>query len=131
MSSDLYLYSYPKQSVKPKVRTCWNLNKPVSHIDDVYGEVEGNAQVQEWWLKSICCQDALLFIAPTDETGSYDGDQEFSITKEQLIVFRQNIIDLDFKDEEKSEWILERLNDLQKLIDTFDFDNNYLTVHTD
>lgn len=131
MSHDVYLYSYPKHSVKAKVRTAWNLYKPVSHIDDVYCEVEGDVDVQEWWLKTGACYNALGLLTPKDSDGHYHGDSEFSISKEQLITFRQNIIDLDWKDEEMSEWIIERMADLQRLIDTFDFENNYLTVHTD
>lgn len=131
MSHDVYLYSYPKSSVKASVRTSWNLNLPVSHVDDVYCEVDGDADEQVWWLKTSACSDALNLLTPKDEDGYYNGDREFSVTKEQLIAFRQNIIDLDFKGGHLSEWITQRMADLQKLIDTFDFETHYLTVHTD
>lgn len=131
MSHDVYLYSYPKEAVPVDVRVEWAMDRPVSHIDDVFGEVEDKVSVQEWWLKTAACSAALDLLTPKDSDGHYNGDSEFPIGKEQLITFRQNIIDLDWKDEEMSEWIIQRMDDLQKLIDTFDFENNYLTVHTD
>lgn len=131
MSSDVYLYSYPKDAVSKEAAVAWELNKPVSRVDHVHGEVLDDLDNLEWSARVSFCYDAVALITPKDKGGRYDGDQEFSITRAQLIMFKSGIERLDQNDNLREQRVKDSLAKLQELIGTFDFDNNYLTVHTD
>lgn len=131
MGTSVYMYSYPKDAVSKRVQQAWNQNKPISHLDYVYEEVEGKAEVLEWSAKYGFCMEALRLLAPNNQSGEHDGDQEFSLRRDQLIKFKADIESLDITPERDDEWSRRSLNELQRLIDTFDFDTKYLTVYTD
>ncbi|QXO09686.1 hypothetical protein pEaSNUABM11_00262 [Erwinia phage pEa_SNUABM_11] len=131
MGTSVYLHSYPKTSVSAKVQKAWDNNKPISHLDYVYEEVEGRADKLEWSAKYGFCLEAVNLLTPKDANGAHDGDQEFSITKEQLIAFKANIEQLDVGGTLDERWTKLSLANLQTLIDTFDFDAKYLTLFTD
>lgn len=126
-----YFYSYPKTSVSGIVRNAWDRNKPISHIDHVYGEVENDQDKMEWSARTSFCYEALKLITPKDKEGCYHGDEEFSISRETLIAFKANVEQLDQKDAMSEDWVKVTLHELQQLIDTFNFDEKYLTVQTD
>lgn len=131
MSICLYLYSYPKTAVKASVREAWDKGGIVSHMHDVFAEVENNADVLEWSSRVSFAYEALKRLTPKDENGHYYGDNQFSITKEQLIQLRNDILELDQNEEPLEDWAVRSLEGLLKLIDFFPFNEKYLTIMTD
>lgn len=131
MSICIYIYSYPKDSVPFDVRDAWNMGHSVSHVQDVFGEVEHDTDVLEWSPRISFCYEALNLLTPKDLLGRYHGDIEFPVTREQLIKFKKDILELDQTDVPLEEWAEKELAGLQAIIDNFNFDEKYITVHTD
>ena len=85
-----------------------------------------------WFLKEHCCYQAATVLGAIDENGKTCGDEEFSISKEQLSQFKNDIVTCDLCDDiDTPAWILEKMSQLQIIIDTFDFENDTLMVTTD
>lgn len=130
MSTDIYFYSYPKKSVSEKVRAEWEKGGWVDHINDVHGEVKNDADELVWFARLRTCSESLDLISPK-ENGRYHGDVEFPITKEIALQFADNIRDVDYKDQTLPEHVQEDITKLKQIAEMFDFDNNFLCIHTD
>ena len=104
---------------------------------DVFGEVSNDDHHLAWFIRSSWASDALNVIAPKaarNEYGRYGhGDNEFSVSKEMLQRFKDDIITFNSKEgnDPIPVEIMEQLAELQTLIDTHPFDTRYLTIHTD
>lgn len=134
MSIDVYIYSYPKTDVSKVAAGAWDKGQAVSHVGHVFAEVKGDTDVLEWCERISFCYEALQRLTPKDDKGHYRGDNEFPVGKEQLITFKENIINLDQTEEDgidDKEYVGRSLDKLQELIDNFNFDEKYLTIHTD
>lgn len=129
MSIDLYFYSYPKAAVKESVRHAWDNQQFVDHIDDVHGEV--SEQDKMVWVERLSfCWNAFNKLKSELNISTVSGSSEFAINKEQLTAFKRYIEELD-QPTPRDDWKQRALEELQKLIETFDFESNYLTLHTD
>lgn len=85
-----------------------------------------------WFLKEHCCYQAATVLGAIDENGKTCGDKGFFVSKEQLFQFKNDIISGDlYNDTNVPTWILEKISQLQIIIDTFDFENDTLIVTTD
>ena len=64
--------------------------------------------------------------------GKHVGMKNFPSLKEQLSQFKNDIVTCDLCDDiDTPAWILEKMSQLQIIIDTFDFENDTLMVTTD
>ena len=129
MSIDLYIYSYPKTAVKESVRQAWDNQQFVDHVDDIHGEISDRGELV-WAERLSFCWNAFNKLKTELNITTVSGSSEFAINKEQLAAFKQYIEELD-QLIPRDEWKQRALEELQKLIETFDFESNYLTIHTD
>lgn len=130
MSTDIYFYSYPKNSVSEKVRAEWEKGGWVDHNDDVHGEVKDDADKLVWFARLRTCSDSLSLICPKPN-GRYYGEVEFPITKEIALQFADNIRDVDYKGQDLPDHVSENMVKLKQITEVFDFENNFLCIHTD
>ena len=129
MSIDIYVYSYSKSAVKESVRQAWDNQQFVDHVDDIHGEISDQGELV-WTERLSFCWDAFNKLKSEFNITTVCGSSEFAINKEQLTAFKQYIEELD-QLIPRDEWKQRALEELQKLIETFDFESNYLTIHTD
>jgi len=130
MSTDIYFYSYPKDAVKKKVHEKWETGSWVNHYDDVHGEVKNNTSKLIWVAQCGICFESLNLISPK-QNGHYHGEMEFAVTKEIVLQFADFIRDVDYVDQELPEHVAENIIKLKQIAETFDFEHNFLCVHTD
>lgn len=129
MSIDIYVYSYSKSAVKESVRQAWDNQQFVDHVDDIFGEVSDQG-VLLWTERLSFCWNAFNKLKTELNITTVCGSSEFAISKEQLTAFKQYIEELD-QPTPRDDWKQRVLEELQRLIETFDFESNYLTMHTD
>lgn len=129
MSIDIYVYSYSKSAVKESVRRAWDNQQFVDHVDDIHGEISDQGELV-WTERLSFCWNAFNKLKSEFNITTVCGSSEFAINKEQLTAFKQYIEELD-QLIPRDEWKQRALEELQKLIETFDFESNYLTIHTD
>ena len=129
MSIDIYVYSYSKSAVKESVRQAWDNQQFVDHVDDIHGEISDQGELV-WTERLSFCWNAFNKLKSEINITTVCGSSEFAINKEQLTAFKQYIEELD-QLIPRDEWKQRALEELQKLIETFDFESNYLTIHTD
>lgn len=129
MSIDIYVYSYSKSAVKESVRQAWDNQQFVDHVDDIHGEISDQGELV-WTERLSFCWNAFNKLKSEFNITTVCGSSEFAINKEQLTAFKQYIEELD-QLIPRDEWKQCALEELQKLIETFDFESNYLTIHTD
>lgn len=129
MSIDIYVYSYSKSAVKESVRQAWDNQQFVDHVDDIHGEISDRGELV-WTERLSFCWNAFNKLKSEFNITTVCGSSEFAINKEQLTAFKQYIEELD-QLIPRDEWKQRALEELQKLIETFDFESNYLTIHTD
>lgn len=129
MSIDIYVYSYSKSAVKESVRQAWDNQQFVDHVDDIFGEVSDQG-VLLWTERLSFCWNAFNKLKTELNITTVCGSSEFAISKEQLTAFKQYIEELD-QPTPREDWKQRALEELQRLIETFDFESNYLTMHTD
>ncbi len=129
MSIDIYVYSYSKSAVKESVRQAWDNQQFVDHVDDIHGEISDQGELV-WTERLSFCWNAFNKLKSEFNITTVCGSSEFAINKEQLTAFKQYIEELD-QLIPRDEWKQRALEELQKLIETFDFESNYLTIHTD
>lgn len=129
MSIDIYVYSYSKSAVKESVRQAWDNQQFVDHVDDIHGEISDQGELV-WTERLSFCWNAFNKLKSEFNITTVCGSSEFAINKEQLTAFKQYIEELD-QVIPRDEWKQRALEELQKLIETFDFESNYLTIHTD
>lgn len=130
MSTDIYLTSYSKNSVKHSVYKKWKAGEWVDHFEDVYGECEDSNTLM--WVESWrCCMDAFAVISPKDEHGTNHGEMEFPISAEIIKQFVANVYSLDYKNIPPSDYLINSLNKLLGIAETFDFEHNFLCMRTD
>ena len=129
MSIDIYVYSYSKSAVKESVHQAWDNQQFVDHVDDIHGEISDQGELV-WTERLSFCWNAFNKLKSEFNITTVCGSSEFAINKEQLTAFKQYIEELD-QLIPRDEWKQRALEELQKLIETFDFESNYLTIHTD
>lgn len=129
MSIDIYVYSYSKSAVKESVRQAWDNQQFVDHVDDIHGEISDQGELV-WTERLSFCWNAFNKLKSEFNITTVCGSSEFAINKEQLTAFKHYIEELD-QLIPRDEWKQRALEELQKLIETFDFESNYLTIHTD
>lgn len=129
MSFDIYVYSYSKSAVKESVRQAWDNQQFVDHVDDIHGEISDQGELV-WTERLSFCWNAFNKLKSEFNITTVCGSSEFAINKEQLTAFKQYIEELD-QLIPRDEWKQRALEELQKLIEIFDFESNYLTIHTD
>ena len=129
MSIDIYVYSYSKSAVKESVRQAWDNQQFVDHVDDIHGEISDQGELV-WTERLSFCWNAFNKLKSEFNITTVCGSSEFAINKEQLTAFKQYIEELD-QLIPRDEWKQRALEELQKLIETFAFESNYLTIHTD
>ena len=129
MSIDIYVYSYSKSAVKESVRQAWDNQQFVDHVDDIHGEISDQGELV-WTERLSFCWNAFNKLKSEFNITTVCGSSGFAINKEQLTAFKQYIEELD-QLIPRDEWKQRALEELQKLIETFDFESNYLTIHTD
>lgn len=129
MSIDIYVYSYSKSAVKESVRQAWEHQYYVDHVDDILGEIFDQGELM-WTERLSFCWNAFNKLKSEINITTVCGSSEFAINKEQLTAFKQYIEELD-QPTPRDDWKQCTLEKLQRLIETFDFESNYLTLHTD
>ncbi|EGH2802946.1 hypothetical protein ID964_004477 [Salmonella enterica] len=129
MSIDIYVYSYSKSVVKESVRQAWDNQQFVDHVDDIFGEISDQGELL-WTERLSFCWNAFNKLKTELNITTVCGSSEFAINKEHLTSFKQYIEELD-KPTPQDDWKRRALEELQRLIETFDFESNYLTMHTD
>lgn len=129
MSIDIYVYSYSKSAVKESVRQAWEHQYYVDHVDDILGEIFDQGELV-WTERLSFCWNAFNKLKSELNITTECGSSEFAISKEQLTAFKRYIEELD-QPTPRDDWKQRALEELQKLTETFDFESNYLTLHTD
>lgn len=129
MSIDIYIYSYSKSAVKESVRQAWENQYHVDHVDDILGEIFDQGELV-WTERLSFCWNAFNKLKSELNITTECGSSEFAINKEQLTAFKRYIEELD-QSTPRDDWKQRALEELQKLTETFDFESNYLTLHTD